>query len=239
MNTKFSSALLKRKQEGFIPIIPDIKRISPKEGELFKGRDPVNVVKLLIAVGAPVLSVVTEKKYFGGSMELLGRITETFRNIPVLRKDFITHIKELKTTKDYGASAILLICAIQPFSMIKKLYKEALKTGLEPLVEVHTKEELVSALEMGAKLIGINNRNITKHEKDEGTISTTKILSRYIPDDVVFISESAIKTPEDAKEAFIAGADAVLVGTALWQAENMCEFYNSLSNGMGQNSMII
>ena len=77
MNTRFSDALLKRKQEGFIPVIPDIKRISPKEGELFKGRDPVEVVKLLITAGAPVLSVVTEKEYFGGSMEL-GRITETF-----------------------------------------------------------------------------------------------------------------------------------------------------------------
>ena len=230
MNTRFSDALLKRKQEGFIPVIPDIKRISPKEGELFKGRDPVEVVKLLITAGAPVLSVVTEKEYFGGSMELLGRITETFRNIPVLRKDFITCIDELKTTKDYGASAVLLICAIQPFSMIKKLYKEALKTGLEPLVEVHTKEELMFALEIGAKLIGINNRNITKHEKDEGTISTTKVLSRNIPDDVIVISESAIKTPEDAREAFTAGADAILVGTALWQAENIGEFYISLSD---------
>lgn len=230
MNKKFSDAILKRKREGFIPVIPDIKNISPKEGVMFKGKNPVEMAERLIGAGAPALSVVTENKYFGGSIELLGKISKVAGKIPVLQKDFITSIDQLKISKKSGASSVLLICAIQSFSMIKKLYEEALEIGLEPLVEVHTKEELMSVTEIGAKLIGINNRDITELEKDDGAVDLTRQLARYIPDGVTIISESSIKTPQEAKVAIIAGADAVLVGTAIWQADNICDFYASLSS---------
>ncbi len=229
MNTKFSDAILKRKKQGFIPVIPDIKYISPKEGELLKGRDAAEMAKKLIEAGAPALSVVTENKYFGGSIALLGKISEAAGNISVLQKDFIISADQLKSAKDNGADAVLLICAIQPFSIIKELYKKALALGLEPLVEVHTEEELISAIGIGAELIGINNRDIVGLEKDDGTIDQTRKLAGCIPDNVTVISESSIKTPGEAKEAIIAGADAVLVGTAIWQAEDMIGFYKSLS----------
>lgn len=232
MNTKISSSIRARKQAGFIPVIPDVKCTSPKEGDLLRGRDPVEVAKLLAEAGAPALSVVTEPKNFGGSIELLERIA-TLTKLPTLRKDFITCVDDLKITKDCGAEAILLICATQPFSLLMKLYEEALKIGLEPLVEAHTKEELILAGKIGAKLVGINNRDILELEIDDGTVSATELLAKYKPNDAILISESSIQTPAQARAAVRAGADAVLIGTAIWQAENMRECYLALSRGMG------
>ncbi|MTI82768.1 MAG: indole-3-glycerol-phosphate synthase [Firmicutes bacterium] len=232
MNTKISASIRARKQAGFIPVIPDIKCTSPKEGDLLRGRDPVEVAKLLAEAGAPALSVVTESKNFGGSIELLEQIA-TLTKLPILRKDFITCVDDLKITKDCGAGAILLICATQSFSLLMKLYEEALKIGLEPLVEAHTKEELILAGEIGAKLVGINNRNILELERDDGTVSATELLAKYKPNDAILISESSIQTPAQAQAAVRTGADAILVGTAIWQAENMRECYLALSRGMG------
>lgn len=234
MNTKFSDALIARKQAGFIPVIPDIKCTSPKIGDLLRGRDPVEAAKLLAKAGAPALSVVTEQKNFGGSIELLERIAAE-RMLPILRKDFITCVDDLKITKDCGADAILLICATQPFPLLMKLYEEALKIGLEPLVEAHTKEELILAGKIGTKLVGINNRNILELEKDDGTVSATELLAAYMPKNAILISESSIQTPAEAQAAVCAGADAVLIGTAIWQAENMRECYLALSKGMGDH----
>ncbi|MDF9409463.1 indole-3-glycerol-phosphate synthase [Pelotomaculum isophthalicicum JI] len=231
MNTRFSDALLARKKAGFLPVIPDIKCASPKEGDLLRGRDPVEAAKLLAKAGAPALSVVTEPKNFGGSLELLERIAAETK-LPILRKDFITSVEDLKLTKTCGAEAVLLICAIQPFPLLMELYGEALKIGLEPLVEAHTKEELIMAGKTGAKLVGINNRNILELEKDDGTVYATALLAAYKPKDAILISESSIQTPAQAQAAVRAGADAVLIGTAIWQAENMRERYLALSEGL-------
>jgi indole-3-glycerol phosphate synthase len=232
MNTKISASIKKRKQAGFIPVIPDVKCTTPKEGDLLRGRDPVEVAKLLAEAGAPALSVVTEPKNFGGSIELLERIA-ALTKLPTLRKDFIACVDDLKITKDCGAAAILLICATQSFSSLMKLYEEALKIGLEPLVEAHTKEELILARKIGAKLVGINNRNILELERDAGTVSATELLAKYKPNDAILISESSLQTPAEARAAVRAGADAVLIGTAIWQAENMRECYLAFSRGVG------
>lgn len=234
MNTKFSNALITKKLAGFIPVIPDIKCTSPKEGDLLRGRNPVDAARLLAAAGAPAISVVTEPKNFGGSIELLEQIAAETK-LPVLRKDFITCVDDLKITKAAGAEAILLICAVQPLPVLLKLYEEALKIGLEPLVEAHTREELIQAGKIGAKLVGINNRNILELEKDAGTVSATELLAQYKPKDAILISESSIRTPAEARAAIRAGAYAVLIGTAIWQAENMGESYQALSKGMGEN----
>ncbi len=231
MNTKFSDALIARKNAGFIPVIPDIKCISPKEGDLLQGRNPVDVAKRLTETGAPALSVVTEEKNFGGSIKLLQQVVNETK-LPVLRKDFITNTEDLKITKESGADAVLLICAKQPLPLLMKLYEQAIIIGLQPLVEAHSKEELIIAGKIGAKLVGINNRNILKLEKDDGNISATKSLAEYKPKDAILISESSIKTPSQVQDAVRAGASAVLVGTAIWQAKNMEKFYLALSKGM-------
>ena len=232
MNTMFSDALIARKQAGFIPVIPDIKCKSPKEGDLLLGRDPLILAKQLVEAGTPALSVVTEQKNFGGSIELLIKIAEE-TGVPILRKDFIKGIDDLMLTKDSGAQAILLICAMLPFDLLSSLYNKALRLGLEPLVEARTKEELILAKKLGARLVGINNRNILELEKDNGTVSKTELLAQYAPKDAFLVSESSIKTPAEAQYAIKAGADAVLVGTSILQAENPASFYQTLSKGIG------
>ncbi|NLO99451.1 MAG: indole-3-glycerol-phosphate synthase [Clostridiaceae bacterium] len=232
MNTRFSDALIARKKAGFIPVIPDIKCISPRDGDLLFGRDPVIIAKQLVEAGAPALSVVTEQKNFGGSIVLLKSIAEE-TSVPILRKDFIKSIDDLKITRDSGAHAILLICSMLPFYLLTKLYEEASKLGLEPLVETRTREELAFASKLGAKLVGINNRNILELEKDDGTVSATELLAAYVPEGALLISESSLKTQSEVRAAINAGADAVLIGTAILQAENLYSFYKTVSKGTG------
>ena len=223
----FSSAIISKNQKGFIAVIPDIKRVSPKEGDLFQGRDPINTAKYLVKCGAPVLSVVTETKNFGGNNKLLIDIIKN-AGVPVLRKDFITTEEQILKTKDSGAAAVLLICAITNEKNLCMLYEKSLKTGLEPFVEVCTAEEMDLAKKIGAKLIGINNRDIITLERDGGGPMRTAVLASAKPDGAVLISESGILSPGDAKIAADSGANAVLVGTALWQAKNMGDMYKSL-----------
>ena len=209
-------------------MIPDIKCRSPKEGDLLQGRDPVEAAAVLAKAGAPVLSVVTESVHFGGSLRLLEDVVRE-TGLPVLRKDFIKEKADLYQTKEAGASAILLICSMLEENTLKELYRGALQIGLEPLVEAHNGEELLMAERLGARLIGINNRNILALEKDGGTVASTQQLSAHKPPGSFLISESGILKEGDVQLARLAGADAVLVGTALWQAPDMAAAYQSFS----------
>ncbi len=229
MNKVFINALKNRKSDGFIPVIPDIKRYSPKEGELFRGRDPAEIALRLKSAGAPALSVVTEKTHFKGSLTLLKEIVQK-SGLPVLQKDFIKNAEQLKVAKECGAFAVLIICATLSRKQAESLYKSALDLELSPLLEVHTEEEMSFAAEIGAKLIGINNRDILKLELDTGGISLTEKLAKKAPRDAFIISESSIKTAKEAHTAISFGADAILVGTALWQAENIEKLYREMSN---------
>lgn len=227
---RFSQSLKQKKVGGFIAVIPDIKLISPKEGNLFHGRDPVETAVQMEALGAPAISVVTEPKNFGGSMKLLEKVVSAV-SVPVLRKDFIADADDLRRTKDSGAAAVLLISACLSADKLKKLYDMALRLLLEPLVEIRTREELILAGNLGAKLIGINNRDILSLERDEGSVSRTRELAAFVPKDAFFISESGIKTPEQARAAIQAGAGAVLVGTAIWKAGDIRRFYGAMCRG--------
>lgn len=224
---KFIERLKKEMNKGRYLVIPDIKCFSPKEGDLLQGRNPVDVAISLVNAGAPVLSVVTEQKEFKGSMELLKSIAKT-TNVPILRKDFIYTKEDLLQTKKSGASAILLMCSCLSKEEMRFLYHEALELGLDPFVETHTKEELEFAAELGAKLVGINNRNILELERDNGTVSRTCDLAAYAPKDALIVSESSIQSPEEVKRAIRSGADMVLVGTAILQARNTELFYKML-----------
>lgn len=226
--TEFSNCIRKCQQAGYIPVIPDIKCRSPKEGDLLRGRDPVVTARLLVDAGAPVLSVVTENENFGGSLELLEQVIKE-SGVPVLRKDFINSREDLIVTRDIGASAILLISSMLTQEQLEYLYEAAIELGLEPLVETHSIAEIQYAAKLGAGLVGINNRNIIELEIDDGTVEATASLAAYKPEGCVLISESAIATRADAHSAVLAGADAVLVGTSLWQAEDMLALYAELS----------
>ena len=196
-------------------LIIDFKPISPKDGDLFKNRDPVKVAKELEKAGILAISVVTEPKHFGGSLDLLRAVTSAV-SLPVLRKDFVKDEDDLYQTAECGAKGILLICATIPKDDIGRLHKKAKILGLHPLVEVHSEEEMLLARQIGAEIIGINNKNITILEKDSGTVDTTLRLIKSAPKDAFIISESGITCLDDVKKALDCGVNAVLTGTAFW-----------------------
>ncbi|NLO34922.1 MAG: hypothetical protein GX112_01055 [Clostridiaceae bacterium] len=228
MGRLFSDSLKRRQAAGLVPVILDIKCRSPKEGDLLRGRDPVQTARMLAAAGAPALSVVTEAAHFGGSLDLL-KTTVQATGLPVLRKDFIRDQAAVAETARAGAAAILLIAAMLDRPLLTRLYHQALELGLEPLVETHTADELAFAASLKASLTGINNRDIRQLEKDSGTVQATAELAGRKPSGSVLVSESAIATPSDVRRAIANGTDAVLVGTALWQAEDMILLYRQLS----------
>ncbi|MEG3069635.1 MAG: hypothetical protein RQM92_01125 [Candidatus Syntrophopropionicum ammoniitolerans] len=135
---------------GSIPIIPDIKIRSPKEGNLFLNITPLEAAQLMEKLGAPAISVVSEQKYFGGSLQLLEEVALAV-SLPVLRKDFIKEENDLYRTKNCGATAVLLICACLSEKRLRMLYDLAIGLSLEPLVEVHTRDELALADSIGLK----------------------------------------------------------------------------------------
>lgn len=197
-------------------VIIDFKPVTPPDGDNFKGRDPLEAARRLEKTGVLGLSVVTERRHFGGSPELLRGIAGAV-SLPVLRKDFIATEEQLYETLECGAKGVLLICAGRPSDTVGFLYEKALSIGLTPVVEVHTPAEMRFAKQLRAKVIGINNKDITVMEKDSGTVETTLALIKEAPEGAFIISESGIGSREDAQKALDAGADAVLVGTAFWQ----------------------
>ena len=225
---RFTESLQARRTAGYVPVIPDFKRISPALGPLFPGQDWVEAARAMEAAGAPALSVVTEETQFGGSLDFLSSITQAVK-IPVLRKDFLHTPAHIEETARRGAKAVLLICACLKEGTLRTLYQVALDQGLEPLVEAHTAQELLLAADLGAKLVGINNRDILALERDGGTVATTAALAGEKPQGAFLISESGIQNPADVRAALGSGADAVLVGSAIWQAKNPLAFYQQLS----------
>ena len=224
----FVESLRRCAQSGRVPVIPDFKMLSPSDGPLFQGRDVIADARAMEKAGAPALSVVTEPKQFGGSLEFLEQITKAVR-IPVLRKDFVQSTSDLEETVRCGAKAVLLICSCMTQATLKELYHRSLELGLEPLVEAHSAEELHLAESLGAKLVGINNRDILTLECDGGTVSTTARLASAKPIGSFLISESGIQSADDVRIALQSGADAVLVGTAIWKDEDPFAFYQALS----------
>ena len=225
---RFTDALLRCSESGKVPVIPDFKVFSPRDGPLFQGRNILDAARHMERAGAPVLSVVTESKEFHGSLELLCQIAATVC-IPLLRKDFIRTPEDIAQTARCGAAAILLICSCMDETQLRTLYHTALDYGLEPLIETHSVQELELAASLGAQLVGINNRDILKLERDGGTVETTAQLGLHKPDGAFLISESGIQTPMDIQSALKSGADAVLVGTAIWKAPDPFAFYRRLS----------
>jgi indole-3-glycerol phosphate synthase len=226
-------ALWQRYEEGMLPVIPDIKYKSPGEGDLLRGRDPIGYARALQAAGAPVISVVTEEEHYGGSPELLYRISGEV-SIPVLRKDFITTVEQLKESVRLGASGILLITAILGESRLQQLFYEAIRLDLEPLVEIHNAAELSWAIKLPLTFLGINNRNILEWETDSGNVGTTKALISNVNHKTFILSESALQSPEDVREASVAGAHGVLVGTAILKAEDPASTYRTFCIGTKQ-----
>lgn len=194
-----------------ISILSEVKRQSPSKGPLAEISDPAELATQYQQGGAAAISVLTQRHRFGGSLEDLDAVREAV-TIPVLRKDFIVDEYLLFEARAHGADLALLIVASLSDSKLESLYNLALELGLTPLVEVHTEEETKRAVDLGAKLIGVNNRNLKTLEVD---LRQFERLVDLIPDDVVRVAESGLRGPADVADAYAKGADVVLIGETL------------------------
>ncbi|AAO90665.1 indole-3-glycerol phosphate synthase TrpC [Coxiella burnetii] len=207
-------------------IIAEIKRRSPSKGHLAEIADPVALAKQYVQGGAAGVSVLTDKLAFDGSIRDLQQVSLELRDRPVavLRKDFILDPLQIEEAAVAGADAILLIVAILK-DATKILLQKAHECGLEALVEVHNRQELDQAIEIGAEIIGVNNRNLTTFSVDPNNALK---LKPYIPDHIISVAESGIHTVSDAKRYISAGYNAVLVGEALVKSENPQQFISAI-----------
>ena len=194
-----------------VSVIAEVKRSSPSKGALAEIADPAALAADYAAGGAATISVLTEKRRFGGSLEDL-RDVRAAVDIPVLRKDFIVTSYQLWEARAAGADLALLIVAALEQNALECLVDRAQSIGLTPLVEVHDEEEVERALEAGATLIGVNARNLKTLEVDRETFAR---LAPRIPDDVVRVAESGVRGPHDVFEYAKQGANVVLVGETL------------------------
>jgi indole-3-glycerol phosphate synthase len=195
-------------------VIAEVKKASPSVGIIDPSFDPVLQAKLYLDGGASCMSILTDEEYFQGSLSYLSRISE-FSQAPLLRKDFTIHEVQIHEAIIAGADAILLIVAALDDELLKRLYHTAKDLMLDVLVEVHDLPEMERALELGADLIGINNRNLKTFAID---LATTEALVDEVPEDVLLVSESGIKTLADAQRVLDAGANAVLIGESLMRS---------------------
>jgi len=217
----------KRQREGLFPVISEIKLRSEKLGDLIRGRDPLKLVDEMAKSPVTGISVVTESRFFGGSMSLLEDVVARV-SLPVLQKDFIREASQLEQSAKLGASAVLLIASLLDDNQLVKLIDAGKEIGIELLVEVHTASEMARVKDLSFDLLGINNRDITILEIDDTDVGLTESLAKYRPLDRPLISESSIKSPEDVLRAGRAGADGVLVGTAVMLADDPRTFLKSL-----------
>jgi indole-3-glycerol phosphate synthase len=221
-----AAALLRDSYRGFrsaldlgtdrLGVIAEVKKASPSVGIIDPDFDPVRQARLYAAGGASCMSILTDVDYFQGSLAYLTQIDE-FSQAPLLRKDFTIHEIQIHEAIVAGADAILLIVAALDDQSLYDLYHCARDLGLDVLVEVHDLPEMERALDLQADLIGINNRNLKTFAID---LATTEALADEVPEDVLLVSESGIKTLSDAQRALDAGANAVLIGESLMRCND-------------------
>ncbi len=218
------SPLYHRKPRGFLEslsrpgrhVIAEVKRASPSQGVIRQDFDPVGIASRYEANGAAALSVVTEERFFNGSLRYLADIAATV-SLPLLRKDFILAPYHLVEARSFGADAVLLIAAILDEEQLKTLHAEARSLSLDVLVEVHSERELETALGIGASMIGINNRDLHTFQVDLGV---AEALLPRIPAHVLAVCESGIKDVEHVERLEASGGRVFLVGETLMRSRD-------------------
>lgn len=212
-----------------LAVIAEIKRKSPSKGQIGSILDPLQLAKQYVHGGASAISILTDKTFFGGSLNDLQTVSnssEICGKIPLLRKEFIIDPIQIAEAYLAGASAILLIVAAIG-SEIGKMHRYAEKLGLDVLVEVHDREELKIALDINPQIIGVNNRNLSTFEVSLGI---SEKLSNQIPPSILKVSESGIHCVKGAEQMFQAGYNGILVGEALVKAQDPIALIQSLRN---------
>ena len=211
-----------------VRLIAEIKPASPVKGEFIAGRFNINqLADIYASNGAAAISVLTDKKYFQGDIEYLMKVKGIVgaRSIPVLRKDFIIDLHQIYQSRAYGADAILLIVAANDKTKLTEMIHLCSELWMQAVVEVHSEDELEIALEAGAEIIGINNRNLETFIVD---LQVTEKLASLIPESKVIVSESGIRTRAAIDYLAKHGVNAVLVGEALVSSEDPAMVLRSL-----------
>ena len=215
----FREALVK---PGRLTIISEIKRASPSAGAIKAGADAVEQARLYTNAGCDAISVLTDGKYFGGTIEDLWHVVDFQRqhrrHIPCLRKDFMLDRLQVVEAAEAGARCILIIVRALDDAKIRELYEAATLAGLDSLFEVHDARELERALTFGPKILGVNNRNLSTFKID---LAFSEEYLPQVPEGIVKVAESGIKTPEHAARMRAAGADALLVGQSLMESDDV------------------
>lgn len=218
---------LKRKDR--LTVISEIKRRSPSAGDIAASASAPEQARNYYNAGTDAVSVLTDQKFFGGTIQDLWEVNDLLRGRPdtppTIRKDFFFHPIQVVEAAEAGASAILIIVAALPDDEIASLQETANEAGLDSLFEVHNAGELERAMAFQPTIIGVNNRNLRTFKID---LATSEELIPQIPPKCLRICESGITSPDDAARALSCGADALLVGEALMRAENTEEFLHSL-----------
>jgi indole-3-glycerol phosphate synthase len=195
-------------------IIAEVKRASPSKGLIRDNCDPVAIAKEYASHGASAISVLTEERFFQGSLEYLEQIRNAV-SVPLLRKDFIVDSYQLAEARSYGADAVLLIAALLDPSLLQELREQATALSLDSLVEVHTEEELNAAVKARAQLVGINNRDLKTFEV---SLATTEKLAPLVPVDTSAVCESGIDNVEQVRRVEKLGIHVFLIGEAFMRA---------------------
>lgn len=207
-----------------IAFICECKKASPSKGVIAGDFPYLQIAKEYESAGADCISVLTEPKWFLGSGSYLQEIAAAV-HIPCLRKDFTVDEYMIYEARCLGAAAVLLICSILSKEQIKSYIKICDTLGLSALVEAHDEAEVTTALRCGARIVGVNNRNLKDFSVDT---NNSRRLRKLIPKDVLFVSESGVKTPQDVQILREAGADAVLIGEALMKSADKRRKLNKL-----------
>jgi indole-3-glycerol phosphate synthase len=215
-------AALRQPRAGDVALIAEVKKASPSKGIICENFDAVRIAKEYEAAGASCLSVLTDEKFFQGSLDYLRQIREAVK-VPLLRKDFIIDERQILEAIEWGADAILLIVAILDGARLKRFHDLAIEAGLAVLVEVHDEAELDRAVAIGAELIGVNNRDLKTFKVDLATTERLAAKLSRTPDvrpqgRRLLVAESGINTRTDVERLMKCGARAILVGESLMRA---------------------
>lgn len=199
-----------------LSVIAEVKRRSPSKGDIAPGLDPASLAAAYARGGAAAISVLTDEEFFGGSMQDLAQARQASGR-PVLRKDFLLSANDVCDARLGGADAVLLIVAALSPRELKTLFGLAQELGLDCLVEAHDEDEVETALAAGARIVGVNQRDLRDFSVDRDRAAR---LAKLVPDGILRVAESGVSGPDDAARAAEAGYDAVLVGELLVRSED-------------------
>ncbi len=216
-----------------VSLIAECKKASPSKGLLAQNYDPGVLAQTYLRAGAKAISVLTDMKHFQGKLEDLRTVKEIIQSgedeglpsVPVLRKDFIFHPYQVYEARVAGADALLLIVSVLSDPELQDLLFLTRKMGMQALVEVHTEEEMIRALELNPQVIGVNNRNLQTFDVD---FENSARLREMVPSEIIMVGESGIKDSDDVEQMAKIGVDAILVGETLVRSKNVYETTRSL-----------